>query len=67
MTLMMIAKARGNDDLIISLDGRLRDFMAKVPKRVWIYSPLKKRNISRDAFLKEVKSVKEQGVPRIVG
>lgn len=65
MTLLMIAIAMEDEDLITSLDGRLQDFIGLVHKRAMIYSPIRKRNVSRDEFSKDVNLIQEKGLPRI--
>jgi len=66
MTLLMIAKAGKDEDCVTSLDVALRDFTGRVHPRVMIYSPLRKRNVSRDEFSKDVNMVQEKGLPLIV-
>lgn len=65
MTLLMIAKANHDDDLITPLNLRIQYLIGEVHPRVMIYSPIRKRNVSRKDFASDVKSVQELGLPCI--
>ena len=65
VTLLMIAIAFNDEDLITSLDWGIQRLIGEVHPRALIYSPLRKRNVSRKDFASDVKSIQRAGLPNI--
>ena len=66
LQLIILAACDPKDPRIPPLDIQITRLIGEVHNRVMIYSPLRKRNVSRDVFLEDVRTVVNTGLPYIV-
>ena len=66
LELIILCACDPKDPRIPPLDIQITRYVGDVHERVMIYSPLRKRNVSRDVFLEDVRAVVNTGLPYIV-